>query len=226
MLYRLVEEIVPEFIYTCHAIKWLAKDYKKDTFKFVQIGANDGKMHDPIHYYIKKYNWEGILIEPVPYYFEGLKTTYKNHSKLTLVNQAIGDERGEKTIYYVDPQKNDVAGWFQGLASFDRANLVKHKRALPDIEKHIREQKVKTLALKELMDQHNVERIDLLCLDVEGFEYNIIKQLPQLAITPRMILYEHVHLNSATKKLIDAQLKKKGYRFRRMLSNTLAYQSN
>ena len=31
---------------------------------FVQIGSNDGIKNDPLHRYIKKNNWKGILVEP------------------------------------------------------------------------------------------------------------------------------------------------------------------
>ena len=47
---------------------------KKDpNFFFVQVGANDGVNHDPIFHHVRKYNWKGLLIEPIPDIFEKLK---------------------------------------------------------------------------------------------------------------------------------------------------------
>ena len=31
---------------------------------FVQVGAHDGVMHDPLRKFILNNNWQGILIEP------------------------------------------------------------------------------------------------------------------------------------------------------------------
>ena len=31
---------------------------------FVQIGAHDGIMHDPLHKFLSKNEWSGILVEP------------------------------------------------------------------------------------------------------------------------------------------------------------------
>jgi hypothetical protein len=38
----------------------------KDKVRFIQIGANDGIKNDPVHAFIKKYYWTGILVEPIP----------------------------------------------------------------------------------------------------------------------------------------------------------------
>ena len=46
---------------------------KKDDFFFIQVGANDGVMCDPIRQFIVKHSWGCILVEPVPDYFELLK---------------------------------------------------------------------------------------------------------------------------------------------------------
>ena len=50
----------------------------KDMF-IIQIGANDGKIDDPIYEFVTNYppKMSGILIEPVKDYFEELKINYK-----------------------------------------------------------------------------------------------------------------------------------------------------
>lgn len=49
-----------------------------DDFFFIQIGSNDGILHDQIHNYVMKYNWSGVLIEPVKYIFNSLVKNYEN----------------------------------------------------------------------------------------------------------------------------------------------------
>ena len=39
---------------------------------FVQIGSNDGVTSDPLQYFVDRYAWSGILVEPVPHVFERL----------------------------------------------------------------------------------------------------------------------------------------------------------
>ena len=45
----------------------IKKQPKMNGFFFIQIGSNDGRFGDPIRKNIKKYNWSGILIEPIKY---------------------------------------------------------------------------------------------------------------------------------------------------------------
>lgn len=47
----------------------------KDFF-FIQIGAHDGIMDDPIHEWIERFGWRGIFVEPQSAPFNRLKTGY------------------------------------------------------------------------------------------------------------------------------------------------------
>lgn len=67
------------------------KKINHEDFKFIQIGACDGRFSDLIYKYIKKYRREGVRVEPVPYYFEQLKETYKASTNLIFVNKAISN---------------------------------------------------------------------------------------------------------------------------------------
>lgn len=44
-------------------IKSYAKTKLKanDSVHLIQVGANDGKINDPVHKYIMNYSWKGIL---------------------------------------------------------------------------------------------------------------------------------------------------------------------
>src|SRR4051812_13445402 len=55
-------------------------------FVFLQIGAFDGQHGDPIHGFVKKYAWQGILVEPQARYFEALSRTYDGYKGLILKN--------------------------------------------------------------------------------------------------------------------------------------------
>lgn len=66
---------------------------------FVQIGSNDGIKNDPLHRYIKKNNWKGILVEPDKANFTKLKDNYSQMNGLLFENVGIGPERGEMLFY-------------------------------------------------------------------------------------------------------------------------------
>ncbi|MCK7538606.1 MAG: hypothetical protein MZV63_50430 [Marinilabiliales bacterium] len=41
-----------------------SREHKPVTF--LQVGANDGFINDPLHKFIKRDNWNGVLLEPQP----------------------------------------------------------------------------------------------------------------------------------------------------------------
>ena len=51
--------------------EFLDKYSKKNApLTFLQIGANDGFIYDPIQKFIKRDNWKGIMLEPQPIVFK------------------------------------------------------------------------------------------------------------------------------------------------------------
>ena len=51
------------FIFTFHNVLMTLKYLGKIKY-FIQIGAHDGQMHDPLRHFILNNNWTGLLIEP------------------------------------------------------------------------------------------------------------------------------------------------------------------
>jgi hypothetical protein len=73
---------------------------KPDPF-FIQIGANDGKTHDPLYKFVTEFGWSGILLEPLPDIFERLKANYAGRPNLKLLNAALAPEDGSRVFYTV-----------------------------------------------------------------------------------------------------------------------------
>src|SRR5437773_4508030 len=55
-------------------------------FTFVQIGASDGVRSDPIHQYVTKYHWRGVLVEPQRDVFRSLCANYSAETQLRFEN--------------------------------------------------------------------------------------------------------------------------------------------
>ncbi len=164
---------------------------------FVQIGSNDGKQADPLYQLShSKSNWSGLLVEPLPFLFKKLKDNYPD-PKFQLENSAIGESNGEITFYYISPEAKKVLGeklpfYYDQVGSFSLNHVLKHFDS--EIEQYILKTQVPTITLKNLLERHKIDKIDLLHIDTEGFDYQILRQINLRQFTPKIILFEHIHL--------------------------------
>jgi len=194
-------------------------------FFFIQVGSGDGQAGDHIYNYVHKYNWSGILIEPVDYVFEKLVKNYSGKEGLSFENRALSADAGDKDFYYIG-ETNSTAfpEWYCQLGSFSKSNIEKHESEIPGIRDYIVHKRVKTITFKELIGKYQVENLDLLQVDVEGYDYEVIKMIDFNKIKPKIILFEDKHLScqdySECKKLLEVN----GYFLYKMPFDTLAYQ--
>jgi FkbM family methyltransferase len=158
----------------------------KDFF-FVQIGANDGISFDPIYHLITKEKVNGIALEPMPDIFEQLKKNYANYPNVILVNKAIHSSEKEMLLYRVDPDKKQYPDWAKGTASFNK----NHHQLGPIKKSDIIEQKVQCISLNKLIEEYDINHIDLLQVDTEGYDYEIIKMIDFTKMAPTIISFEH-----------------------------------
>ena len=158
---------------------------------FVQIGANDGVSEDPIHRFLMQRAWDGIMVEPIPYLFEVLKANRRTaRGKLVFENVAIAEVIGEKPFYYIVDEKEVLPKWATGINSFNKEHLLWQKKNFPDIESFIAETQVECIPLEALFERNSVVHIDLLLIDVEGYDFEVLKQLPTQSIRPTVVIYE------------------------------------
>lgn len=197
----------------------------------IQIGANDGRLDDPIYEFVinNPKNVSGILIEPVKDYFEELKITYKKYSNFILLNMAIHNSRKEMTIYRADPKKIEQYGlskWFKGMASFNK-DFAKTPDTPDDV---FIEEKVPCISLNDLLKKHQVEKIDLLQIDTEGYDSEIILNLDFQVIKPQIIHFEHHRSTGTMSKekfsTVTEVLHNNGYELWIDIFDVTAYQQN
>lgn len=189
----------------------IIKEYakKEKNFFFIQIGANDGIKADPIYLYTKMYGWKGILVEPVKYIFKNLKENYEDG--LIFENVAIANKNGFKKFYRLKKINDDVPLWCDEIGSFIKKNVIKYEDKIKNLRKYLIIEDIRCLTLKSLLNKHKVKKIDLLMIDTEGYDYNILKQIPFGKIKPKIIIYEDRHFNDVIKKKCQKLLIKNGY---------------
>lgn len=116
--------------------------------------------------FIEKYNWQGILVESIPYVFERLKVNYSGFSKLSFENSAISSETGFSKFYIIAERDLNNSGLFENnqeykiyqLSSFDKDTLFKQGYMHPSFEKKIHEIDITTLNFNILLKKYKVKK--------------------------------------------------------------------
>ena len=177
----------------------------------VQIGANDGATGDPIAPLFDRTRWSGLLVEPIPRLAALLRARHAGRPSIIVEQAAVAEADGETTIHRVAEAPGDPL-WFQQLASLDRSVLLKHSGAIPGLEGRIVAETVPALTAATLLRRHKVDRIDLLVIDTEGYDYRILRQFDLRRLSPSLVLFEHQHLPEADRRAARAMLGQAGYR--------------
>ncbi len=185
---------------------------RKGSFTVLQIGANDGVTNDPIHDAVVRRGWKLIAVEPMPASFARLQQTYRGNPNITCVQCAIGTEDGESPIYSVRPRAQGETGDDQ-LASFSLETLRSHWRGTPGLDKRIEKYMVKSLSFKSLVAKYFLDNVDMLQIDVEGFDYQIITAAFQIQLFPEILAFEWWNLGKEKMWQCRSDLIKHGYRW-------------
>lgn len=186
-------------------------------FYFVQVGANDGILDDPLRDLILQHSLSGLLIEPLPDIFDKLKQNYKDQPLLSFENVAILSHEGNVPIYRV---RNDapVPYLWHGLASFTRDNLL--SQGVPP--EYIDVCQVEGVSLQSLLTKHGINTVTLLQIDTEGYDFEVIKSTFDAGIFPNIINYEYWWLTPSIRHKCKQMLDMHGYQFLDVGKDTIA----
>ncbi len=159
-----------------------------EKFFFLQIGANDGVSHDPIHAFVTSQRVAGIVVEPLPDVFAELCETYRHHPQIRKINVAVHDELDRVTLYRPDPAR---ANGMSGIASLNekRHELTSDRSGLQADDMLAVE--VPAMSLAHLLESERVDHLDLLQIDTEGYDMQILASLDLTRHRPSIIRFEH-----------------------------------
>jgi FkbM family methyltransferase len=182
--------------------KWLYSNYFKDKLDgtFLEIGADDGVDKSNTKFF-EELGWVGMCVEPSPKRFKLLK---QNRS-CVCENYAISDKICEVEFM-------DISGWGKGLSGIVDYYSKEHKKRIENEIKHPLNGgseiiKVKTELLSNLLDKHNLKKIDFCTIDTEGGEFEILKTIDFDKYDIKIILIE----NNYNETKIKEFLKNKDY---------------
>ena len=148
---------------------------------FIEIGANDGKTGS-FTYNLAEIGWFGINFEPVPRIYNLCCENHKQHKNVKNLNLALGASKGEVNIL--------DAGT---LSTIDKDILQVYTNT-PQFANHINNNNkyhtVKLDTLNNLLEENKVTNIDILVLDVEGYEVNVLKGFSVEKYKPTIFIIE------------------------------------
>ncbi len=206
-------------------VAWVVGKRAGRPLTFLQVGANDGVIHDPLHAVVRAGGWAGVLVEPVPAMYERLVANYAGVPNLVFENAAIGPANGTTTLYSVESRPGDPY-WVELIATFDRATILSHADVLTEVDQRIVEATVPSFTLSTLVARHQLDRIDLLQVDVEGYDYEVLKQIDfSTSWAPTFVVYEREHLDAKTDRAARRLLRSAGYHWVDIWPDGFAYRA-
>lgn len=178
------------------------------SFFFMEIGAHDGRHHDPLFPFVTKYNLRGVALEPQKEVFRELQETYKNYGNVTCINAAMGEKTGRQGFFTLEGDSS--------LGTFKKEVLLPYK-------KPIRESAVEVISFDDLVKRFSIKKIDFLHTDCEGYDCEILKMFDFKRFSPQIITFESVLLSDADRSACENLLRSLGYTFFRYERDTCAY---
>ncbi len=183
--------------------------YKKKGF-FIEVGAYDGIHYSNTLLLEKKYLWKGLLIEPLKKQFN----ICKNYRKNSIVEN-----------YILSSEQDN--GKFLNIHKSGLESIVvnKNKSLMPefhlDNKSNLDFHKVETTTLDSLLKKNNIKKVDILIVDVEGFEINLLEGYNDL------IKIEYILIETFDEHKIIQYFKKRNWKLIRKLSyKDYLFQSN
>ncbi|PYL04124.1 MAG: hypothetical protein DME31_04520 [Verrucomicrobia bacterium] len=186
----------------------------------LKIGANDGITSDPLAtLLLTDSRYRGLLVEPIPMYAAMLRANYGTCSRFAIEQAAVAASSGTASMYYVDENalkgiEPGTANWVRHVASLDRLHVIKHLS--PEMHSAVKEASVECLAVNALLSRHNIQKIDLLHIDCEGFDYVILRQFDFTTLRPRIVLFEQKHLTAKDRQAAKMMMELAGYKVEEM----------
>ena len=180
---------------------------------FVQVGAYDGVSTDPLRKYVDACGWTGVMLEPQPGPAARLRDLYRERPGIVVLQAALDEDRRQRTLYTVDAR--DLPAWVGGMASFDRAHILKHGHLVEDLERRVAEMAVDCVTFEDVLARLGRPALDLLQIDAEGADGRILSLFPFDRVRPAIVHWEIKNMSRGQQEAALDLLIGHGYRVAR-----------
>lgn len=235
----------PDYRQSAYFASILALLSSRNSVNIVVVGANDGKLNDPVYPLCIDFPKRTtiLLIEPQEFLIPILKENYKFHDDKYFYNGAVGPE-GQIAMFYINPKyfnKFEMAkgvNWPSyrgpsGVSSTNKTHVESfaHKfvgrRFMQNHKDLIMENMINSKPLDDIIKKVGFsKKLDVLQVDVEGFDDEVIYNSNIKELRPQIIFYEAENLSQSKELALESYLKQVGYYIVNQGNNTLAVYVN
>lgn len=201
----------------------------KKKLNILQVGANDGKVNDPIYRFVEEFRDRThiILLEPQPEVSKKLIDNYKEHPGATVLVSAIGDGQ-TLTLYSVKPEVWKclhvpyAETWPEGRAATGIVSsnfrhvanwLIKHGNFSEEtVDSAIVANVYETITIEEILRRFpQFRNLDVLQVDIEGSDHYAVHAALDASLRPSVINFETVNLTAEDQGRCLKALQQSGY---------------
>jgi FkbM family methyltransferase len=148
---------------------------------FLDVGCFKWRELSTTYYLEKHLGWSGIAVDALADFRAGWK---RNRPRSRFFQYVVSDRSGDEVVFY-------EAEGSEGVSSTSREWVVNYFRdRFPNVKPDIREQRVPTITLDDLLAREGVDEIDLLSMDIEGSEPAALAGFDIERFRPELVLIE------------------------------------
>lgn len=200
-----------EVFYSQHGEDYLVNEiYKGKTDGcYVEVGCLDGIEFSNTYFFEKK-GWKGVCVEA---HNDFISALCKNRPNSKVVHCAVGEANKENVTFYA----NRVGS----LSTLDRSEEERWKKNYAQDFHGFEEQQVSMRTLTSIFDELELGEINLISLDIEGYEVMALKGLDFNKYKPEIFIIEYK--DEIHRSQIDEILFKHQYHFLSQIGCNLFY---
>ena len=145
--------------------KKLRYDYDlNDHSTVIDVGGYEGDFASEIY---SRYRCTVFVFEPVSKYVTYLSQRFKNNNSIKIIPRGLGAKNESLTINVMDE-----------ASSYNRAASI-HKKSTEEI--------ISILDALEFIKENNINKVDLIKINIEGAEYDLLDRLIELKYIPACV---------------------------------------
>jgi FkbM family methyltransferase len=187
----------------------LSQFFKDASGFFVEIGCIDGRRFSNT-YFFELRGWKGICVEAHRDYIQLLKANRPNSK---VIHCAVGEADEPQAVFYANARGS--------LSSLDPTTEERWRRDYAQYFSGFQQQIVSKRTLTTIFTEAGVSGIDILSLDIEGYEVQALSGLDFKKFSPSVLVVESD--SDEHREKIAAMVTPHGYRLALDLGGNLFY---